>query len=456
MAEPKLQLTADGQAVLQSDFNQLGLVSGLADDRVFAELLRMTPNTGSVAKGVLPYGYAGASNPAFIVPNGASGSCLVNPFRAFVGSRTAAATDGKLSWRDIRSGLSVLAGSTALTQVVNFAANASGNPRWDAVYAVVVVDANSATVVRKVKSPTTSIVADTNVSVTQNTTVTLAVATGVTGASPAFPAIPADADPTYNILLGYVRIPTGFTAGSTVATKDINERVSILSISRSMGASTLRPANQHNVSGGTAISSAGTSTENGILAWTGTTATRPGLYMPPSMSGSDGLLVAIDAGNASSANWSHADGAVVDDSRDWRDRAWRWSAMIGAGGGVPGRFPWSGSVGTMLSPADLVSPVMSMPGYAVDQTYPTYASGMGSSFHTGGTKAIVAALLAKGAGSVSAPANGANVSTYVLASGAIIYLYVEISTGILRVGIVGTPLAAAFFWIEATAPYGNQ
>src|SRR5689334_8947870 len=114
--ENRFQHSLNGQSVQQADLNLLGETSALADDRVFAELFRMQPYDGAtVRKGVLPFGHSASANAGLVVPNGATGSVLVNPLRAFVGSRTAVATSAKANWRDIRSALAV--GSTTLGQV---------------------------------------------------------------------------------------------------------------------------------------------------------------------------------------------------------------------------------------------------------------------------------------------------------------------------------------------------
>ena len=439
--ESTFQLQQDGQAVLQEDFNQFGETAGLSDDRLYAEILRMVPNTGTVAKGVLPYGYAGATNPALVVANGASGSVLVNPFRAFVGTRVLEATEAKENWRDIRSGLSLADGDTSLTQTIGLAANASGFSRWDAIYAIVAIDADSASVIRKVKSPLDGVVTDTSVSVTRQTEVTVDVATGTPLATPVYPSIPSDSSDTFYILLAYVRVPTGFTAGSTVAVTDINEAATVLTLDRAMGASAIRPANQHNVAGGTAISGTGTSTGNGVLKWTGTSASRPGLYMPPTMTGGEQIIVLVDLGNASSANWSHQTGAVIDNSVDWRNRFFKWTAQL-ADTDKP--VPWK-QTGTS-SPLPCASTIASGPG--VDASGFCTQIGLGQSFMCDDS-------LHAGHARVATFVSESNIPNTVMVAGTIIDFYVNLSTGALHVAITGVPLCSVFLWIEATGPYGN-
>ncbi len=113
MAEPQFQLVDNGQEVQQADFDLLGQTSGLADDRVLAEFLRFPPYTGTVVKAIYPYGTSTSASAATVsAPGTASGSVLINPFRAIVGSRTAAATDALKSWRDVRSGVLVGGGGS--------------------------------------------------------------------------------------------------------------------------------------------------------------------------------------------------------------------------------------------------------------------------------------------------------------------------------------------------------
>lgn len=433
--EKRYQHTVNGQSVLEDDLNVLGESSALADDRVFAELLRLAPYDGvTVSRGVLPY-----ATDAFVVPNGASGSVLVNPFRSFIGSRTAVATDGKANLRDVRSTIAV--GAAALTQPVSISANASGDPRWDLLYAAVAVDANSASVTRKVKDPTTKVIAGASLVTTLETTVELDLVVGTPGATPAFPTLPTDSGGIYYIAIAYVRVPDGFGAATTVLPQDINEVAPVLSLARAMGVATVRPANQHHVAGGTAISSAGTSTGNGVLAWDGTAGARPGLYMPPSMNGAEQIITILDLADASSANWSHQTGDVVDDSVDWRNRFFRWAAQA-ADNDTP--VPWKQGAGSTPVPAAIVSP---NPGVAMLGTWCDQI-GLGQSFMNddaiAATHAHVAVLASAG-----------NVPNTVMVAGTIIDLYVDLTTGKLHVKVTGVPRCSVFFWIEASAPYGN-
>lgn len=336
MAESKFKLDFNGQQVQKQDLELLGEVSGLADDRVFAELLRMPPYNGStISRGILPY-YATGVSSATVAPSGASGKVRVNPFRALIGSRTSVNTDPKTNLRDIRSTIAVgplVSGTGTLYTTLSIAANASGNPRWDLICAAVTVDANGASTTRKVKDPATKLVTDQLVAVTTETTVALSVVTGTPAASPDWPAVPADAAGTYYIPLAYVRVPNGFNATSTVATTDICDVAPVIPIARTSGAVNIQIADQHFTKDGSIITAAARQ------AW-GSSGTRPSVYMPGTMVGGEELLVYIDL-----VTPVHTNDMVVD-SRDWSKRLCQFSVTCAAlepppwqaGIGVPNAF----------------------------------------------------------------------------------------------------------------------
>ncbi len=444
MAQWKLDF--DGQSVTQDDYNGLGHQAGHAEDFIYAELFRMSPNAS--AKGILPFGNAAGTSitNATVIAAGATGRVDVNPFRAFIGSRTAVGVDA-LEWQqDVRSGLSVAQGDTASASQVAIAANASGNPRWDLVYAVLTVDADSSPETRKVKNPGTAVVTDESVSVTSTTSVTVAIVAGTPGASPAFPTIPADSGSIYYIPLAYVRVPNGFNGTSTVANKDINEVAPILAIDRATGGSTLRPANQSNKVGGAAISATGTGGANGVLNWTGAAGTRPGLYMPPSMTGMESRIVAIDLSSGSSTDWSHQHGGIVDDSIDWRKRVFKWFALVDGG---TDKFPWNSSGGNKICNGENI---IAGPNTTDLGSKKAYQHGFGQSF---AQESITALMWAAQFQSLTNGDNYSNVPVALMTTGTFVGLYIDASTGALKVYITGNPTAQFFIWLDATAPYTN-
>jgi hypothetical protein len=307
--ENQFKLDYNGQQVQQQDFAAIGESAGLSDDRVFAELFRMPPFDGTnISRGILPYAVDGAVKKALVSPNGASGSVLVNPFRAFLGSRTTVGTDAKKNWRDIRSAIGV--GSSTLEQTVNLAANSSGNPRWDLVYAAITPDVNGPGTTRKVKNATTRVVTNQAVSPALVTTVTVGVVAGTPAASPDWPAVPSDSAGTYYIVLGYVRVPNGFGAGSTVLSTDVAIMAPMLHMSNAAGAASLKVADSHYKNGGLVLTAAA------IQAW-GSSGTPPTRFYPTSMESSlTTLFFTFDSS-------IHVNGSVID-SRDWSKRKCRY------------------------------------------------------------------------------------------------------------------------------------
>lgn len=447
MSDKIFFIATNGQQLQQDDVNLLGETAGLAQDHVFAELLRMTPYDGStVSKGILP-----PTASALIAPNGASGNVVVNAFRAFVGSRVAEATEALDNRQDIRSALSVAEAATNDQTTVTIAANASGNPRWDLIYAAVAVDANSPTVSRKIKDTSTKVVSSASVVLTKNQTMTISILAGTPGASPALPSIPADAGSTYYVALGYVRVPNGFGAASTVLNRNILISSKTLTLSATAaGVGICRPADSISVIGGAGLSGAGTSAHNGVMTWNGTTNTRPAAFMPATMTGSESLLIGLDLSNASSANWSHQNDAIIDVSRDWRFRLFKWVAAVGSNGSSAATFPWyDGTTAYTMMASDAI------PHSSVGNTTGVIVYGMGHSFNTSGTS-TACKLVAGGAAANNVPDTGLNVPTNCMSTGTDIVLYVHSSTGALHVSITGVPLCSVFIWLDATGQYSNR
>jgi hypothetical protein len=428
--ENVFQLAVNGQSVVQADFNTLGSY-GLIDDRVLAELLRLTPYNGStVVKAVLPYGATGTTGQTVGV-NGASGSVLLRPFRAIIGSRTAMGTSALDNWRDIRSAIYV-GGATSLSASVVLGVNSSGNPRWDLVYASVSVDQNSTPVARKVKDPASHAIAPQNVSLYKLNLISVQVAAGTPGATPAFPSTPADGGGSYIVPLAYVRVPNGFNGTSTVLSKDI---VSALTMAQNKDHGT-GPANAMYAApdalGGL------TTTVQGV--W-GSTATRPAFFMPPEFGVGPSRLIALDMKAGSSASWSHQSGAILDGTIDWRKRYFKWHLAIGTNGGSY-KFPHSANTaGGNMVPGVLSSDV-SAGGF--------FATGMGQSFNLSAfeTGASIAGPMALYVDQTQCAA---------MASGSWVALYVDPSTAgsLMLQTSVTSPLVDMFIWLEATTQFPN-
>lgn len=417
--ESKFQLTQNGQQIITDDFNLLGEVAGLADDRVLAELFRVTPYDGSTtSKGILSYS-PNFGTAALIEPNGASGQVKVNPFRAVVGSRTAVGLDAKKNWRDIRS--SIFVGSTMLHQTLAIGANSSGNPRWDLVYAAVAVDANGATVTRKVKNPTTKVIAGASVVTTLVTNVTVAVQPGTAAASPTWPAVPSDTGSVYYIPLAYIRVPDGFNGTSTVGTSDIALQAPLLRMTRAAGGMSFSVCDSNHT-----VSSAEQQ------AW-GSTGTRKRLWMPPDMAGAESLLVVMDLSTSPSSTWSHQSGGVVD-SRNWLNRVCRWTCYVGPGGATQGdSMPWN--------EFDLIVE----PGTNVTESITGFGSTIARADGSGASNSVIARL------------NGAQFFNMGLNPATEVYFYADRADGgKIKVNITGTPAATIWLWLDFTGPYTNR
>lgn len=416
--ESKFFLSTNGQQVVQSDFNTIGDVAGLADDRIFAELFKMRPYDGTTtARGIIPSGQSptGVYTNPLVASNGATGSVLVNPFRAFVGSRTLATTDGKANFRDIRSGLCV--GATALTQQVSLSANASGNGRWDLVYATVAVDANSTGVTRKIKDPTTKVISSSSLVVTLQTTVALSVIQGTASATPTFPLAPSDAGSSYNIPIAYIWVPNGFTVSTVIPTSRILIVAPFMNLSSTTGAKNLSIATVNQF---TNLDTTGQNTWN---------ATNASTFLPP-VTGGESLILLVDA---RTTGGKHPSGTVLDNSRDWRNRYWKFTissfssaADFASNFVTPGTAPISGASG---------------PGGASttqSNTTNSCVHGVGHSFDT--TNPVLTC-------------NGNSTSTgNVLASmpvAAVFSVKVD-SAGRLVVNYSGAPNSLFFIWLEST------
>lgn len=414
--EKVFQLELNGQQVQKDDFNILGTVSGLADDRVFAELLRMTPYDGStVSRGILPFHLNSGTVKDTVGPSGADGSVIVQPFRAFIGSRTAEATEARDNWHDIRSGLSVAEADTDLQTTLTFAANSSGDNRWDLVYAAVAVDADDETVTRKQKDSSTLVISDQTVVITKISPVVVAIQMGTPSATPAWPAVPSDSGGTYYIPLAYVRIPDGFNGTATVAYKDIAPVAPVLRLSSATGAKTLSIADQQYTVGGSVIST------SDIAAWGNANTARPAAWIPGTASGGESLIVYADLTTGSE---SHADNAVVD-SRDWRNRLVKWTVAL------------SNAIGDVTTSLSFNSEFR-----FDDLTANGFQSGLGSTLSSGTAARTFLSLTSDEMGS----------STLIAGAG-LVTLYADDSdSGKLKIHYSGAPNTKIMFWLDFSGP----
>lgn len=405
--------SVNGQGVYQSDLNLMAEDGALADDRVFAELFRIPPN-GSAARGVIPTAYSptGGTDTGIIAPS--TGKVKIRPFRAFVASRTAEATDAKECWRGIRSGICVAA--TALEQDVEIAVlNASGTTaaRWDLVYAILTPDV-STTEQRKVKSPYTGSTSTQSVAVAKTTTVTVAIMPG--SADGSLPVITGGAG--WSIPLAYIRVPANFTSSVVLTAANIWDVAPIISISEAVGASSCRPASINCERKSGKIGNEDFSLDP--------TDDFPRMYLAPTMVGAQQRIMALDFSKVAS-------GDVVDSSMDWRNRVFQVELIVGLG-----KFPWSkdrsGGGGTAVV----------FGGQINSGTFKNASEG--TSKHTLLSHSLQTAETGK----------YYLIKTDLSALTNQFILYVNASTGDLHVQFSANPGEDAFLWINASGQFSNR
>jgi hypothetical protein len=408
--EDKVVLLDNGREVEAEDINTLGESSGLADDRVLAELLRMGTYT---RVGVLPYAEYG-SNPWAIVQIGATATArglAINPFRAIVGPRADAAGDGKKLWRDIRSAISPMGAS--IGSEIALTANATGFPRWDLVYADVAVDVN-VTDTRFRKDPSTEVVTPGPYVTKKQTTMSIAFVTGTPAASPVKPPLPADSGGHYKIPLAYVLVTPGIV---TFLAHHVIDVAPVMHLALSTGACTLRPASS-------------VSQETATAPWPINGTKRPNPFIPPSMVGGSSIVFGLDLRTAGSE--SHVNGDVIDNSVDWRNRFFKIMVQTN-----------QGKLAT-----DMTAPLLGFdpPGHnltnetaATDNTFATMSN---SIVHVSSPGLVEICRV-----------TSTNISMLV---GPEVTLQVDKTTGAMKLKLAGgATLGVFFFWVEATAQLTN-
>lgn len=424
--EDRFQHTIPGAEVNETDVNLFATEASLADDRVFAELFRLTPN-GAPSRGILSASYqqgvGGVS--AIVVPSGsANATVIINPFRAIIGPT--APTLGRDFYREIRSALCVGNSSSDMRQYWQFAANAS-NYRWDLLYVRVDVEINGATVSRFVKTGSTASVSTPIVS-TLTTTATLGVVQGTASATPAKPVIPADSGSSYYIPIAYVYVGPGHTLTTSIVAHQIDETAPVLHISHATGAASLKVANGMNSEAGVVLTNETWAPPN-----------RPPGYMSPTMGGKKELIFSISEVSGFRTIALGATG-VIDDTIDWRKRMFRIMACLSpsAGGGT---LPWAGSSGPCPTGALAIPDPTGAPQNSL--------MFMGQSFVDDGTAAVSIA------GGMVANVN--NFTTGGKAGSTVqIVIYVDLTDGKLKAHVGSTdPNRQFFFWLEATGQFNN-
>lgn len=442
--ERQFQLTQNGQEVQQGDFNLLGEVSALADDRVLAELFRLKYGSATPQKSILPFGVAGnfddlSTDSTALVhgSNAADAKIRVMPFRAIIGSTTLVGTSPLENVRGIRSGIFSGNGAGTVYQSITLGANASGNPRWDLVYAAVTPNVDEAAVNRYVKDPSTEVIGVQSLVVTKKTSVTVAVSQGTPAASPTRPALPADAAGTYYIALAYIYVANGFTSGTQVARGLIHEVAPCITLNSAVGGGGIVPANQqHSVTPVAALASGTVDTrQSGALAPT----IRTGAYLPPTMVGGERRFILFQNGLAPI---SHADGDVVDNSIDWRFRYFKSFIQVLAGSGTTEAFASDrAATGTIRA------------GSTINRVPGTHTITVpGQSFYSEGASLPINPADSNGAALL---VTDTNLSQMASGGSGVLMLYVRNTDGALILKKTSAAVYQMIIWLEATGQYSN-
>lgn len=420
--QDQVQLTLNGQALLIGDFNAVAHEAAHADDMALAEILRMAPYDGStVTRGIMPFGYRGAANNLGIIL-GTAGGVHVGQFRAVVGSRTTLATSPADNYMDIRSAVfTAVSGQTLAVPV------GAGQARVHLVYATLYVDRNASTTVRRIKDVTSAVVTSTNVVPTLQSYITVALVSVNSGS---IPTIPADPTGGYNIPIAYLRTAAGYTSGSFLAAADVVDASTVVSPFRHQVA----PANKIWMNTGAFLQSATPPGAGTFTNWSTFTDGRPRTYMPAEMNGTVTrfipILISVDAG----AVVDIADGSIVDDSIDWRNRVFKCVGQL-AGTASFKDFAWHAD--GLPRVVNATAPV------------PVTLTQLGNSLTANpdfGSRLTVFS------------ATNANSPAFVGVGGTI-ELYVDASTGALKVKRVeGGALTSytLFVWLEASHPFTNK
>jgi len=435
--ERQLQLTLNGQEVQQGDFNLLGETSALADDRVLAELFRLKYGSATPQKSILPFGVVGnfddlGTDSTALVhgSNAADAKIRVMPFRAVLGSTTLVGASPLENVRGIRSGIFSGNGAGTVYQSITLGANASGNPRWDLVYAAITPNVDEAGVNRYVKDPSTEVISVQSVVVTKKTAVTVAVSQGTPAASPTRPALPADAAGTYYIALAYIYVANGFTSGTQVTRGLIHEVAPCITLNSAVGGAALEPANQQHKIPGTVDTN-----QSGALAAT----LRTGAYIPPTMLGEAKRIILIQNGLAP---LSHLDGDVVDNSIDWRFRYFKSFVQVLAGSSTNDAFASDrAATGTIRAG----STVNRVPG-----THTMWVPGQ--SFYSDGAALPINPGDSNGAALLVTDSNLSQMSS---GGSGVLMLYVRNTDGALILKKTSAAVYQMIIWLEATGMYSN-
>lgn len=379
--------TSHFSEIIQDDVDLWCENAAKAEDRALGALINIKA-TSPKDRGVVLDNEA--NDTKLLSWDGVNEETFVAPIRAFVGS----ASDSRYDARGIYFG-----GGNVET-----AAPVSGF-KWYLVYAKLTVEqpVEASGVATKVKAADTGQVTEETLYHQYQHTCAVGAVAGTLN-SDTLPTVPADTATEFYITLGYVR-----ASDAGVTNNDMFETARVLSVMPSVGGVDCAPANQQYVPGGTVATA---------IPWDGSeTVAKPECFMPSTMVGRVERLIALDL---MSTTKSHASESIVDNSIDWSNRIFKYTAVVDAG--ATAQFAWAFTEGLSFLPSVGMDAPMQQ--------------GVGQSFVFITGEAVAALFEA-----TTAPIPGLNVD---------VTLYVDESDGSLRVKYASDPGARVFVWLEAT------
>lgn len=409
----KTVLNYDGQSVSRADMNNMAAQAYQGPDDAISAVIVPTPYTGgTIARGIIPPG-------GTLVSANGNGSVKVSAHTAVIGPVDASAA--VVTTATCPGGpLAVASGS-----------GNGANVRWDLIYETVVPLNPDTPKNRKVKDITTRVVSTVPTSTTYEPVVTQFILQGTeaaTGTNPQPPAVPADPVGGYNIPLAYIRVPGNFNAASqAIASIDIVEIAKQYYFQAAA-----KPFGEFSSFDGFSPM-----TLNGSGKVLNTSFPE---FMPGSMSGSVSRFGAILVGSSSIGGLP--DGAILDNTIDWRNRAFRGTVQtknlasgVGVAFGVSGTF--TGNAG-------------SSPG-VVPSAYNPSASSLTRSFM--GQSWQVEPLITSRLTILRVD----NTTCSWMGGGDFFEICVDGTSGalVLKRGGSASLFAISFVWLEATGQYGN-
>jgi hypothetical protein len=446
--QPKNQLTVNGQEVQQNDINAIAAAASAGDDQALLELLRPAPFvSGAPTKIVIPFGHSGDNVTATVVPG--TGAVLIEPFKVVIGTRDIYTNIGTKNWSDVRTQYFVGNQALPFTQSIS-SLSGSNSARWDLIYASVTIDAQAAGITRFLKDPTTKNITNPTVVTQVNTAVTIGYLAGNAGITPVLPTLPADGAGVYNVPLAYVAVQAPFTTNSTsVLSTSIMDAAPTPFIYRHLGLSAARPASalwsgsgeNSSTNPGGPTSSALTSAAITAWAYNGNVSppARPAFFMPESMSGMEVLWFYINTN--SSVGTTQGSFTVVDDTRNWKNRAFLCFAGTTGEAIANETSAWAASV-TPYVPAWVNTTTVFQPSNTT--------SSMGQSFLNDGSGITVLPL-------TNLPNSGVVCKVSADSGTHSMYLYVDFTNNNkLSVAYDAGTSANFFFWVFSTPCYPNK